>query len=333
MRKAAIIGCGNIAHVHARALEHLTKVRLVACVDPILQRASELSDQSTKGLARIYDSLSAMLAQETPDVVHICTPHYLHVPMALELLSRNIHIFVEKPPAISLAEFRQLEEVQSNSAGRIGFCFQNRYNQSTKALDKIVQNRELGELLGGRAFVTWRRDEAYYSDEWHGRLSLEGGGVLINQAIHTLDLLLRYLGTPAKLDATMSNHHLQGSIEVEDTLEAWMEFPGGKRACFYATTGYATDAPVLLELTFEKGLVTLTDQTLLLVSQENGPRMLPLPAEPGIGKPYWGNGHLSCIRDFYQHLDEHTPYCNDLAGVRNTIETTLRIYDSARANK
>lgn len=332
MKKAAIIGCGNIAHVHARALEHLAKVQLVACADPLLQRASELSSQYTKGLARVYDSLSAMLAHETPDVVHICTPHYLHVPMALELLNKNIHVFMEKPPAITLAEFRHLERVQSNSAGRIGFCFQNRYNQSTKTLDEIVHNREFGELLGGRAFVTWRRDESYYNDDWHGRLPLEGGGVLINQAIHTLDLLLRYLGTPTKLDATMSNHHLPDSIEVEDTLEAWMEFPGGKRACFYATTGYVTDAPVLLELTFERGRVTLMGQTLLLVSQEDGSRLLPLSEDPGIGKPYWGNGHLACIRDFYQHLDRHTPYCNDLEGVRNTIETTLRIYDSARAN-
>lgn len=330
MKTVGIIGCGGIAQVHAWALSQLKGVELIACADPKSDRALALSERYTGGSARVYDSLSHLLAGETPDVIHICTPHYLHVPLALEALGRDIHVFMEKPPAITPEEFRCLDRAGQGSRGELGFCFQNRYNRTTRALEEVVLNHKLGELTGGRAFVTWRRDEAYYSDDWHGRLDTEGGGVLINQAIHTLDLLLRFLGAPSKVDATMSNHHLPGVIQVEDTLEAWMEFPGGKRACFYASNGYAADAPNILELTFERGQASLMGQSLLLSPQGEAPVLTDLSEEPGVGKSYWGNGHLACIRDFYRHLEDRTPFPNDLEGVRTTIETTLRIYESAR---
>lgn len=250
--------------------------------------------------------------------------------MAVEALGQGVNVFLEKPPAISMEEFNLLCKTHSESTGEIGFCFQNRYNDTTKSLDALVESKELGEVTGARAFVTWRRDESYYSDDWHGNPEKEGGGVLINQSIHTLDLLLRYLGTPQKVEATMGNHHLPGVIEVEDTLEAWMEFEVGKRACFYASNGYATDAPVILELAFEKGLATMTGQIITIMEQGKNPRQLLLSSSPGIGKSYWGNGHLTCIRDFYEHLDTGIPYQNNIEGIRNTMETTMRIYQNAR---
>ena len=92
----------------------------------------------------------------------------------------------------------------------------------------MVGERKIGKVVGGRAFVTWRRDETYYAGSpWKGNLATEGGGALINQSIHTLDLLLRYLGLPEQVEASCSNHHLKGIIEVEDTVEAWMAFGDG----------------------------------------------------------------------------------------------------------
>lgn len=237
---------------------------------------------------------------------------------------------MEKPLAISSKEFERLKNAVKQSHRQIGFCFQNRYNETIKALDEITVSGTLGRITGARAFVTWRRDEDYYNDGWHGVLSKEGGGVLINQSIHTLDLVLRYLGTPSKIAASMSNHHLMGITDVEDTLEAWMSFEDGKRACFYTSNAYATDAPVILELSFEKGYATIIDKTLTINEHGKEPKPLTFNTPEGIGKLHWGTGHLACIKDFYTHLSNGTGYQNDIAGVENTMKTVMQIYDAAK---
>lgn len=327
--RTGIIGCGNIAQVHGWALKQVKDVEIVAFADCRIDRAEEMSRKFTDRKAAVYADYVEMLEIEKPDVVHICSPHYLHVPMAIEALKRNITVFMEKPPAITKKEFDELAVCAENAKAGIGFCFQNRYNAATEELDKIAGQKEMGELLGARGFVTWRRDEDYYSDEWHGKLAKEGGGVLINQAIHTLDLILRYMGTPKTVSASVHNHHLQGVIDVEDTVEARMEFEGKKTAVLYATTAYSVDAPVILELDFEKGRVTLADKLLLI--HENGAKdrcvMCEEKHHDNVGKEYWGMGHLSCIEDFYRCLEEGHPYKNDLQGVANTIYTTMRIYE------
>lgn len=329
--RVAIIGCGNIAQVHAWALGEIKTNSIVAFADCRSDRAEKMAQKFTGGQANIYVDYLEMLEQEKPDVVHICTPHYLHVPMAMEALKRGVSVFMEKPPAITQAEFDKLIVVEKESAARLGFCFQNRYKTAIHKLDSIVGTKEFGEVISARSFVTWKRDEGYYSDDWHGNLQKEGGGVLINQSIHTLDLMLRYLGEPLTVEASMQNHHLKGVIEVEDTLEAWMEFSDKKRGCFYATTAYGTDAPVILEVSFERGRVTMIGDMLQLSSEDGGERVVHCRENgSGVGKSYWGNGHLACITDFYRSLETGSSYRNDIEGVKNTFTTMMRIYESAR---
>ena len=166
--------------------------------------------------------------------------------------------------------------------------------------------------------MTWRRDEDYYmGSPWKGSLATEGGGVLINQSIHTLDLLLRYLGMPEQVEATCTNHHLKGVIEVEDTGGTWMAFEDGKRACFYASNGYATDAPILLELQGEKGRITVNGSEVTLWTTEDGAEHFSYETQNGIGKGYWGCGHQECIRDFYRCLEGGRRFQGDIKGVHN----------------
>lgn len=332
--RIGIIGCGNIANVHCWALNKLEVGELVAFADCVPLKAEEMSKKYVGEKACVYEDYIEMLNRAKLDVVHICTPHYLHVPMAIEALKRGISVFMEKPPAISKDEFEELKRVAKESESRIGFCFQNRYNATTKELDCIAQSKKLGNIIGGRGFVSWRRDEGYYSDDWHGSLKKEGGGALINQSIHTLDLLLRYLGTPKKVSASMQNYHLEGIIEVEDTVDAWMEFEDGKRANFYATTTYANDASVILEFAFENGRVMLVDDLVQIYKNGAEPEFITcnLPKD-GIGKSYWGTGHLACIEDYYKCLKDNKAYGNDLDGVANTLYTTMHIYEDANRRK
>lgn len=331
MIRVGIVGCGNIAKIHIWALQQVEGTRLVACTDCIIERARELANQfNLADKINTYTSLSDMLDQENLDVIHICTPHYLHVPMAIEALKKGIHVFMEKPPAISCEQFEALQTTVSNSQQKIGFCFQNRYNITTKKLDEIVSSGLLGKVIGARAIVTWKRDEAYYtSTDWKGRWKTEGGGVLINQSIHTLDLLLRYMGKPTKVEASMQNHHTKPQVEVEDTVEAFLEFEDGKRASFFATNCYVTDAPVILDLTFDKGSAMLSGQNII-ITQNGKLRVISCEEPYSIGKGYWGNGHLSCICEFYESILHNKAYQNDFESVKNTFYTMMKIYAKSK---
>lgn len=333
-RKAAIVGCGGISQVHARILKAMEGVKLCAFVDCRLDRAKKLAEQYGEERAGIYGNLSEMLMAQKPQVVHICTPHYLHVPMALEVLEGGGSVFMEKPPAISALQFEQLEQALTQSKGKLGICFQNRYNPSTKKVDELLREGRLGEVRGGRVFVTWSRDADYYrGSDWRGSLKTEGGGALINQSIHALDLLLRWLGEPDVVEASMGNHHLRGAAEVEDVVEAFLEFPGGKRACFYATTAYVSDAPVQIELACEQGSIRVEEEKVTVKYSQGEEAVYLLKTGAVVGKSYWGSGHASCIGDFYRSLEEGTPYANDLASAANTMQVMMRMYQSAGMRK
>lgn len=327
MKRIGIVGCGSIANTHAWAIGRQNDAKLVAFADIKPERASMFSQKYTDNKALVFDNLSQMLKDADLDVLHICTPHYLHVPMAIEALKAGVSVFCEKPPAINMEQFEQLHEVVSVTKAKLGFCFQNRYNKTVEVADETVKSGKLGKILGARAFVTWRRDEGYYETDWKGKLSTEGGGALMNQSVHTLDLILRYMGEPVEVKASLTNHHLPSDIEVEDTVEAWMRFNDGERACFYASTGYATDAPVVLELTCEKGTVGIGDGYVIVRKEGCVPECIAVEEAVGMGKSYWGTGHAACINDFYRSLDSEERFQNDLEGVRNTMKTMMKIYD------
>ena len=334
MVRVGIVGCGSIGKVHAMILEEQTGVRLCAMADIRLERAEDFCRQYTKGKANAYGSLEEMLEKEELDGVHICTPHYCHVPMAAAALKMGKNVFMEKPPAISRDQFKQLKEASKESSGRLGICFQNRYNETTKKVSQLIKEGTIGALRGGRAFVTWHREAPYYTESgWRGKLETEGGGVLINQSIHTLDLLLYWLGKPVKTEASMRNHYLNGKIEVEDTIEGYFEFSKGPdpvRASFYATTAYVSNSPVIIELVGENGFIRLEgDAVTYQGAGETEPLIWRADKNLVPGKNYWGRGHEACIRDFYNSINEKTPYGNDLESVQLTFETVMEMYESA----
>lgn len=236
--KTCLVGCGGIAAVHGSVLTSGIDTEFVAAADIKLEKAQSYAENFH---TKPYPSLESMLEAEKPDVLHICTPHYLHVPMAIYSLERNINVFMEKPPAISFDQLEELKKAAAKSDAQLGFCYQNRYNASIRAAKDLIDSGKFGKVLGARAFVTWCRGAAYYTESgWRGSLKTEGGGVLINQSVHTQDLLCFLLGDPTAVDATMTNHHLKDVIEVEDTLESYIDF-NGVHASFYATTSYCAD--------------------------------------------------------------------------------------------
>lgn len=333
--RVGLVGCGNIGKVHAMAITKIEQTELCAFADTRLERANSYRSQFAKEETAVYPTLEEMIDQTALDAVHICTPHGCHVPMAITALKKGIHVFVEKPPAVNREEFQQLWQIAGESQARLGVCFQNRYNKSTQKVDELIASDSFGKLRGGRAFVTWNRSAPYYFESgWRGSLETEGGGVLINQSIHTLDLLLRWMGVPVTVEASMQNHHLKSFINVEDTLEAYLTFEDTfdpVRASFYATNAFVSDEPVFLELVFQHGSIRIEgNRVWYRDSSHDTPVFWQEDNTETPGKTYWGNGHEACIFDFYRCLKSGTPYPNDLASVSNTFETVMQIYDSAR---
>jgi len=326
MLRSAIVGCGGIAQVHGKVLRDFEGAQLVACADIIPERAEKLA--ANYG-GKAYSSLEEMLEKEQVDVLHICTPHYLHTPMMKYALEKGLKVFTEKPPAMT---YGQWDEFKAAAKGKdVGICFQNRYNQSVQHIKKLIETGVTGKIKGIRAFVTWCRGAGYYTESgWRGALATEGGGVLINQSIHTLDLMIYLAGAPAAVDASCSNHHLKGIIEVEDVMEALIDF-GDFKGLFYATTAYSTDSPVMVEFNCENCFIRMEEKDLLVRYSDGKEERFHFDEnENGVGKSYWGSGHHACISDFYNHVSngEKAPIGPD--NTDTSIKTMLAMYKSAR---
>lgn len=329
--KIAIVGCGGIAKVHAGSIDQ-AQHQIVAFADIKKERAEAYSKEFTGGAAAVYGSFEEMLEKESFDVLHICTPHYLHVPMAIAGLKKGVHVFMEKPPAISRAQFEELKAAAAGSGRQLGICFQNRYNQSVQKALALVRSGECGPIKSARAFVTWSRGEAYYTESgWRGALATEGGGALINQSIHTLDLMTLFMGPAQASEATISNHHLKGVIEVEDTMEAFIRYEKGI-GLFYCSTAFGSNAPILLEIHCEKKVLRIEGDTLTIIEGDKK-TSVELEARVALGKGYWGTGHTACISDFYRAVQAGEKAPIGLPQVENTFLLMMDLYDSARGIK
>ena len=326
--RAALIGCGNISSVHFAALATMEDVTVVAAADCIAERAEAAAQANG---CRAYTDYIKMLDVECPDTVHICTPHYLHVEMTCAALKRGINVLCEKPCAISAEGLQRLREAQKKSGKVCAVCFQNRYNAGVVLAKQLLADGVYGKLQAAAAHVLWSRGADYYGDDWHGKLATEGGGVLVNQAVHTEDLL-RYLIDAEMIECTahIANDHLQGIIEVEDTALVRMQYANGVTAQLDATVAFSCNTKVQIDLICEEGTLRLEGADLYRI--DNGGEIEKLTGaahNATVGKSYWGDGHPTLIRDFYACVREGRPFAVDFFEGGKATEDFLRIYAAA----
>lgn len=324
--RSAVVGCGNISRSHFDALASCENAELAAVCDNQKDRADAAAEKY--GVKAYYD-LNDLLADGKADVVHICTPHYLHPSMSIAALEAGCHVFCEKPMAIRYDDALRVKAAAEKSGKYFGVCFQNRYNTSSRIVKETMESGRLGKILGARSIVAWDRDENYYlADAWRGKIDTEGGGVMINQAIHTLDLTAWFIGSPVTdIRASISTKRLADFIEVEDTADLLMQYENGARGVFYATICSAGNSPIEVEVYCERGKITLSDA---LTIRENGK-----PAEvyeidrPTGAKAYWGTGHTHIINDFYDSIVTGRPFAVDAQEAIKSARMTEMIYKSA----
>ncbi len=304
MKNACVVGYGAIGPIHAQALEQVENARLYAVCDLQKKRADLAArEHQTKA---IYD-FSEVLTNPEIDAVHICTPHYLHQSMAIACMRAGKDVVLEKPIVMRETELSELISVYQKTGRRVCAILQNRMNPCVQKLSEIVKCGQYGALLSLSAFLTWSRDDDYYqADEWRGKWATEGGGVLINQAVHLLDLCDWLGGGIAALRCDISTKALQ--IEVEDTADAVFWMKNGARGIFYATNANSVNNPFRLELCFQNGIFRYADGMLAQIS-DGRVDVLASDTKPEQGKAYWGSSHARVISDFYQgkeylHLED-----------------------------
>lgn len=331
MKRAVLIGCGTIHPMHTESIKQLKNAALCAVCDIKAERMQAVCE--TYG-CRGYTDYKEMLAAEKPDVVHICLPHYLHAEVANYALKHGFDVVTEKPMATSLADAESMIRTAKDTGRKLCVIMQNRYNRASRVLKELLINGELGAIKEMRGVVCWHRSAAYYADsDWRGLLTTEGGGVLINQAIHTLDLMLFLKGeNPKSLDATIAT--LAHDIEVEDTAAGVLDFADGCRANFYFTNNAREDFPIEILLTCEKGTAKMTGRELLVTYADGrAPLEVGEESDAPVIKSYWGSSHLKQIADIYNCLESGEELFVTAQQVLETHKVLFAIFKSGREGK
>ena len=309
MTTAAVIGIGDISGNHLYAIADNPDIELVAVCDIDPGRADAAAGHW--GVPGFTD-VDSMLATVHPDVVHVTLPHYLHAPVAAAALRAGCHVLTEKPVGESYGAGAELSRVAAESGRTLGVCFQNRYNDSSLALRKVVDDLPYGRVLSGRASVWWHRTAAYYaSSPWRKTWREAGGGVLINQTIHTIDLLCWFLGAPESVSGVAANLTHRHIAEVEDTATITMRHPGGVSSVYFATNSHAVDAPVELELIFERATVMLTNGVVTATTSDGVVEVLATDSKASGDRAYWGTSHARLINDFHARVAAGDPFWID----------------------
>lgn len=327
--RAAVVGCGDISALHFDALSRLPGVRLVAVVD---EHPERLATAVTAHGAPGYADFVAMLDEQRPTVVHICTPHSEHAWMTLACLERGINVVTEKPLAHTLADGEALAAAAALGGAKVAVCFQNRYNPTVVALKAALNSGTLGAITAAHATVVWFRGAAYYRDRpWRGTWAGSGGGLLMNQAIHTVDLLQWLVGDVVKTTGGASNRSLQGVIEVEDTADFVLEHADGVRSVFFATLANAANAPVTIDIVTEKATLHLRGDLTIRYADGSVEVIADAPARPG-ERSYWGVSHELLIHDFYARLDEPGAFWIDPAEALKSLRIVKDVYAQSLAD-
>lgn len=329
MIRAAIIGLGDISFVHLDGILSNPEIQLAAACD----LKEELKSRVPEGTP-FYTDYKKMVAQIKPDVVHVCLPHYLHYPVTKELVEMGGNVFCEKPVALNVAqalEFAALEAAHPEV--KIGICLQNRMNETTEALVKIIRSGEYGKVTGIRGFVPWYRTPEYYSVKpWRGTWEYAGGGSMINQSLHTLDLMYYLGGEVSKIHAIVGQTNDYG-IEVEGDVVARMEFANGARGLFFATNNNWTNESVQIRVAMEKGVFHIEDNTLYKIAPDSSREVIAkAPVLEGI-KFYYGASHTRMIERFRKAVESGSDdyiHVRDAVMVIRLMETIFR---SAKEDK
>jgi UDP-N-acetyl-2-amino-2-deoxyglucuronate dehydrogenase len=261
--KIALVGAGVIGAVHGQVISELAdRVQLAAVVDLHPDRAKRLAVEHG---GEFFTSLTEALAAVPIDVVVVCTPTGRHGEVAIEALRAGKHVIIEKPAETTVAKTDQIIEAQRKAGRLVAVISQHRFDPSTEIALAAIEKGELGRLTTGIAAIDWWRGQSYYdSGDWRGTWELDGGGALMNQGVHTVDLLVATMGRPVEVFAYTDTLAHQ-RIEVEDVAVAVVRFESGALGVLHATTAAYPGLSARLHVHGDQGSIVIDNDLLTFI--------------------------------------------------------------------
>ncbi len=334
-----IIGAGMIAELHAKSMQELSNARLVGIFDKNPEAAKKRAEQFH---CKAYDSFDAFLADPEIEAVTIATPSGMHGEVAIPAAKAGKHILCEKPLEITLEKVDALIRACDKNNVLLSPVFQTRFTKPVQLVHEAMRSGRFGRMVLASAQMRWYRDPAYYAGStWRGTWDLDGGGALMNQAIHMIDLLIYINGAPDEVFAFAGT--LTHSIEVEDNLCAAVKYRNGSFGTIEVSTSCAPGFPRRLEFSGSTGTVAFEEDKITRWEFAN-----PLPQDEEILRELSGkadakggrapmnigsNGHASQISDLAEAIKTgRRPFLDGREG-RRAIELICGIYESARTGK
>jgi UDP-N-acetyl-2-amino-2-deoxyglucuronate dehydrogenase len=329
-----LIGAGNISETHARAAEATPGVAITAVYGTNADKVARMSAQYG---ATPYTDFENFLVHTPMDLVAIGSPSGLHAEQGIAAAQKGLHVLTEKPLDISTANADALIHATAAAGVKLGVFFQDRFKNDLIRLQEAVASGVLGKLILADARVKWFRPPDYYSgSRWRGTLGLDGGGALINQAIHTLDLLLWIFGDVSAVQAVRRT--ALHKIEAEDTLVATLEFANGAIGSFQATTSVFPGYPRRVEFTGSEGTIIVEQDRLVSADlrtpsaqlQGTGDDRNPSASSPTVSD---FRGHQAGLADFVHAIETNgTPKCSGAEG-RKSLAVVEATYAACASRK
>jgi len=333
MVRFGIVGTGVGANFCAQGISAISDAdmaNLVAVTSRREERAREFA--SKWGLRDWYTDYREMLKKSDIGAVIVSTPHHLHYSMVLESAKSGKNVLVDKPMAVTLKEADEMIEEARRKGVKLGVNFQSRFDPTFRRVKEAVEEQRFGRLILGEAVVKWFRSQEYYDkSRWRGSWATEGGGALINQVIHTIDLLVWIMGSPRYLWGQIDT--VGHKIEVEDLAVAAIRFENGALGIIQGSTAIYPGLPTRLEVHGTKGTAVIEGEVLKRWSIIGEEEVISETAKEGLKS--WARpelapatNHASLIKDFAQAIiDDRAPYVNGVEG-RKSLEVIMAIYRS-----
>lgn len=330
-----LIGAGNISETHARAAQAIPGVEIAAIYGTNAEKVGRLSREYG---GKPYSDFDQFLDHRPMSMVAIGSPSGLHAEQGIAAARRGLHVLTEKPIDTSAARADALISEAEKAGIKLGIFFQDRCKPDLLRVKKAVHAGVLGKPILADARVKWYRPSDYYANSrWRGTQALDGGGALINQAVHTVDLLLWLFGDVVSVQA--SSKAALHAIEVEDTLVALLQFANGALGVLQATTSVFPGYPRRLELTGSQGTLIIEQDRLLSADLRNPPEDLlhggKADLNPSADSPVVSDarGHQAVLEDFLNAIQSNSkPRCDGGEG-RRSLALVEAIYAACRTGK
>lgn len=328
MRKFGIFGCGVIANVHAMAIRNINNAKLVGCADVVMKAADNFAEKYN---IKSYDNLDHMLSDPEIEIVCVCTPNGTHANIAIKILEAGKHVIVEKPMATTTLDCDRMIEAAGKSDAKIMIISQLRMSNSVIRAKEIIDQGLIGKIILCSLYMKYYRSEAYYHNSWRGTLRMDGGGALMNQGIHGVDLLQYIVGPVKKIKSIVKT--LAHNIEVEDAAVCAMEFENGAIGVIEATTAVNPGFDREIRIHGTNGCIFLKENKLekvIIDGEEQAGELYESKGNSNDAALVTEEEHAKQIRRFLKVLDgKDVEYVDEKEG-RKAVEIIERIYWAGR---